>query len=142
MPYKDPAKRKASRRRYQKTPKGRSAQRKYRQSAKGKARAARDYAAHRPARLENTKKNWRRRNGVPEPTRPAPGRCELCGNPPPGRQGLHADHDHATGMFRGWLCLLCNHLLGRLGDQIALVNEWHTRITAYLQRVDDAWFDT
>jgi hypothetical protein len=29
------------------------------------------------------------------------------------------DHDHQTGMFRGWVCTECNKALGLLGDTIA-----------------------
>lgn len=42
------------------------------------------------------------------------GRCAICGVetphfPPPGpRLGPNEDHDHATGMIRGWLCRGCN----------------------------------
>jgi hypothetical protein len=42
--------------------------------------------------------------------------CEACGSPPVARQVLDADHDHTTGEFRGYLCMVCNKLLGRLGD--------------------------
>ncbi len=41
---------------------------------------------------------------LPKATRPRPEFCELCGQKPPvGRKILHLDHDHKTGLFRGWL---------------------------------------
>lgn len=36
--------------------------------------------------------------------------CELCGNVPKSR-GLHEDHDHKTGLHRGWLCARCNRVM-------------------------------
>jgi len=42
------------------------------------------------------------------------GRCECCGKVPNGRPGLSADHDHASGRFRGWICYACNNLVGTL----------------------------
>lgn len=29
---------------------------------------------------------------------------------------MQLDHDHETGMFRGWLCHRCNTGIGSLGD--------------------------
>ena len=47
------------------------------------------------------------------PNRPMPDVCESCGGPPSGKFSVfHADHDHATGAFRGWLCAPCNLALG------------------------------
>lgn len=40
------------------------------------------------------------------------GLCALCRK----RPATHIDHDHATGQFRGLLCLQCNSALGVLGD--------------------------
>jgi hypothetical protein len=40
----------------------------------------------------------------------------MCGGPPNGHGGLHFDHCHETGLFRGWLCSKCNSGLGLLGD--------------------------
>ena len=39
------------------------------------------------------------------PPRPADGRCQYCEN---GNGPLCLDHDHETGVFRGWLCHPCN----------------------------------
>lgn len=42
--------------------------------------------------------------------------CQLCGKPD---AHLNMDHDHLTGVFRGYLCRNCNMGLGKLGDTIA-----------------------
>ena len=48
-----------------------------------------------------------------------PDTCELCGGPPDGRWGtLSCDHDHPTGVLRGWLCSTCNMAIGCLGDDL------------------------
>lgn len=60
--------------------------------------------------------DWKR-YGLPEPTRPEPAHCELCGQTQKGH--LHLDHDHSTGHFRGWLCRRCNLGLGMLGDTLS-----------------------
>jgi len=42
------------------------------------------------------------------------GRCAICGR----RTGrLIEDHDHETGLFRGWLCRACNTCEGYAGDR-------------------------
>jgi hypothetical protein len=80
-------------------------------------------------RPEQRRTYTRRYNGLPEPTRPCPETCEGCGRLP-GRRGLHLDHDHETGAFRGWLCGKCNPALGLLGDN----KEGVLKILAYLDR--------
>ena len=45
--------------------------------------------------------------------RPRPTECEVCGGT---SGGIHFDHDHVTGEFRGWLCGNCNTALGLLKD--------------------------
>ena len=45
------------------------------------------------------------------------GQCALC-----KRDALVVwDHDHATGAFRGWLCIHCNMGLGRFRDDSVLL---------------------
>jgi hypothetical protein len=61
--------------------------------------------------------------------RPKPSVCECCGRAP-GVRGLHFDHDHETGLFRGWICFRCNTAIGKLGDTL----EGARRAVAYLER--------
>jgi hypothetical protein len=86
--------------------------------AKEGARSTRWYAAN----LEKARAAARRRRGMPEPTRLAPPCCELCGRPP-GAKALAADHDHTTGLFRGWICGGCNRGIGLLQDNAALIHK-------------------
>jgi hypothetical protein len=45
------------------------------------------------------------------------GKCFACGVPEDEcSEKLHLDHDHETGVFRGWLCKGCNMALGHLRD--------------------------
>lgn len=63
--------------------------------------------------------------------RPRPEVCELCGEKPKKtdkRHGIHFDHSHATGKFRGWLCYRCNHVLGQVADKADLLR----KLAAYL----------
>ena len=50
--------------------------------------------------------------------RPSPSGCEVC-HQEYGR--LDFDHDHETGMFRGWLCRRCNLMLGYAKDSPSLL---------------------
>jgi hypothetical protein len=101
-------------------------------------------------RKENPDKNrewnakWRKENserlrmyihnlrGLPEPTRPDPGKCECCGGTNKNGHTLALDHDHITGTFRGWLCHRCNLGIGKLGDTLYGV----TQAVKYLMRAD------
>ena len=65
----------------------------------------------------------RRSKGYPEPTRPEPTVCELCGYPSVDGKALHLDHCHATGVFRGWLCTNCNRGLGHFRDNPELLRK-------------------
>ena len=46
---------------------------------------------------------------------PKPTFCDCCNQP---TTHLVLDHDHTTGLFRGWLCRNCNQGIGKLGDNI------------------------
>jgi hypothetical protein len=73
--------------------------------------------------------HWRKARKYPEPTRPKPATCELCGRAPKAH-GLCLDHDHMTNQFRGWLCSPCNRAIGALGDGV----EGLMRAVRYLQK--------
>jgi hypothetical protein len=66
--------------------------------------------------------------GYPEPTRAMPEVCECCGKQ--HKRTLCLDHCHETHKFRGWLCINCNSILGRLGDDI----EGARKLVSYLER--------
>jgi hypothetical protein len=48
------------------------------------------------------------------------GGCAICGRRP-RKAALHVDHDHATGMIRGLLCVGCNNALGQFHDDPTLL---------------------
>lgn len=70
-------------------------------------------------KVQASKRRQRRRERgqINEPTRPMPLICECCLGPPQ-KHGLVEDHDHSTGLFRGWLCGNCNSAIGKLGDNL------------------------
>ena len=77
--------------------------------------------------MKDEKRYRWRANGI-NPTRPTPPTCENCGKAT--KATLNADHDHETGIFRGWLCPACNRGLGLIGDNANAVR----RLLAYLER--------
>lgn len=52
------------------------------------------------------------------------GPCEICGKQ---TEKLRFDHDHATGLFRGWLCHKCN-----IGLHYVESPDWLGKAQAYL----------
>ena len=77
------------------------------------------------ARTRAYQRRWARRGlGIVDPTdETRNGACPVC-----GREGrLDMDHDHATGLVRGWLCGNCNRGLGLIGD----TREAAQRLVAY-----------
>lgn len=55
------------------------------------------------------------------------GYCAMCGTKENERR-LHMDHDHATGMFRWWLCGKCNSMIGFSGDSPELLEKAATEL--------------
>lgn len=82
------------------------------------------WRAANPDKYRAATRKWR---GLPEPTRPCPDRCEICGRIT--KYSLHIDHDHVAGKFCGWLCKTCNQGLGQLLEDIDLLK----RAIEYLQ---------
>jgi len=62
--------------------------------------------------------------------RPRPEVCDACGGPPDPKRGMHFDHCHKHGHFRGWLCRECNLALGNVRDDPARL----LKLVAYLKR--------
>ena len=66
-----------------------------------------------------------RRLGLPDAAARV-GPCELCGRV----ESRSWDHDHKSGLFRGWLCSRCNLVLGRVeddGELLAAMSEYVSR---------------
>ena len=55
-----------------------------------------------------------------------PDYCEVCGD----EGKICWDHDHATGLFRGWLCNRCNRTLGFVYDNPEVLR----KLAEYLER--------
>ena len=99
MPYRDPEKLDAYRAKYSKSDKARETR-----------------------RIVN-----RRRSGAVNPSGARMvGPCQICGRE---SDPLQYDHDHKTGVFRGWLCRGCNTGLGAFLDSPALL----ARAAQYLE---------
>lgn len=86
-----------------------------------------------PAYLEKKEKRLTRRRenelGIKDATGIQPaGNCESCGN---YFEKLTCDHDHKTGVIRGWLCRRCNLGIGALGDTVEGVE----KAVIYLKKV-------
>ncbi len=78
---------------------------------------------------DNSKsRNWKggvspqnKRKNAP---RPMPEKCEVCNRDKKvSTKGLHYDHCHKTGKFRGWLCFKCNVALGMVGDSVDILEK-------------------
>ena len=65
--------------------------------------------------------------------RPRPEVCDACGGPPDSNKGMHFDHCHRHGHFRGWLCRGCNLVLGYVKDDPDRLR----KLIAYLKRTKE-----
>ena len=55
--------------------------------------------------LTNNNNNAKYLGFNPDDVTQKPDSCECCGMK---KISLHRDHNHQTGRFRGWLCVICN----------------------------------
>ena len=79
---------------------------------------------------QKTRANHRRRQGMtglPETEAQIGDPCDCCTQPM--KSTPHADHDHATGAWRGWVCRRCNIRLAAVDDA-----NWMQRATEYKRR--------
>jgi hypothetical protein len=61
-------------------------------------------------------------------------KCAICGIPDAEcYNGLHLDHNHRTGQIRGFLCLGCNHAIGKMGDNPTLLYKAAEYLEKYQQ---------
>ena len=58
--------------------------------------------------------------------RDKPQRCEVCNF----RGRICFDHCHKTGKFRGWICILCNLVLGAVRDDPEILK----KLIVYLEK--------
>jgi Recombination endonuclease VII len=125
MPFNTPAKQKAW-------------QKKYRASEAGRKKVR---EANSRWRIKNKpyhnkfNKAWKKAQGknyyreklrytIYKPTRKEPLNCEACGVPFASmKKGSQCDHDHATNLFRGWLCVNCNVALGYAKDSRVILQK-------------------
>jgi len=79
--------------------------------------------SHKGKYIGSKNNNWKGGISIRKPTRPKPEQCEICGAfGNDFKKGLHFDHNHQTGEFRGWICLRCNFALGMVKDSKDLLN--------------------
>ena len=63
------------------------------------------------------------------------GKCAICGvHQSDHKHSLHADHEHATGLFRGLLCFQCNSAVGNVKENISIVVRLGEYLTAHPRR--------
>lgn len=60
--------------------------------------------------------------------RKRPENCEICNL----KGKVMFDHDHKTGKFRGWICMKCNTVLGKVNDDKNLLQS----LILYLDKVE------
>lgn len=87
-----------------------------------------------------SRKNRQYHNGPVERIwgRPRPTACEICGGDNSGRI-MRADHDHATGAPRLFLCQTCNTLEGHIKTQwprLTMLLAYHLWLEGYRGRLN------
>ena len=86
------------------------------------------YAKNKHRRYKYNKKWWKNKIKEMEKLmgRPRPVKCEICNQK---TDKIVFDHCHKTGKPRGWICDRCNVVLGRVNDNIKLLQD----LIKYLQ---------
>ena len=74
--------------------------------------------------------DYHQRRQEAEAGRPRPKICEICGN---DKRPIAFDHCHRRGVFRGWICVDCNVVLGLVNDDTDRL----LKLIAYLERTKD-----
>lgn len=98
----------------------------YKSSVRDRARTRKWQEDNRERYRAYIRRYGRVKSGVKDATgEEKTGPCEICGR----IKKLHFDHDHATGLHRGWLCPVCN---GRLG----WLEKHKLQIESYLGKSD------
>ena len=69
-------------------------------------------------------------NAIHKLAPPKPNTCDCCSVED---KTLILDHDHYSGVFRGWLCYKCNSGIGALGDTV----DGLSLAIAYLRKQDE-----
>lgn len=76
---------------------------------------------NRKRRYEYNKQWWKNKVKEMEALagRKRPEVCEICGQ----KDTIVFDHCHRNGHFRGWICKRCNTVLGKVNDNIDLLQK-------------------
>jgi len=126
MAFKDPAKKKAYLKKHHKENGDKIRTRSRTYYANNKKKVAAYQIAYKKRHAEKLK-NYYKEVIVPKlykPTRKEPSNCEACGIPFTSmKKGAYCDHDHNTGLFRGWLCANCNWALGNAKDSRVILQK-------------------
>lgn len=102
-----------------------------RYNAKPEAKAkARDRARRYRQQNPNLYRNYKVALQEAEAGRPKTDYCEICGNT---EQRIMFDHCHQRGVFRGWICINCNSILGYANDD----PDHLRKVIAYIERTKD-----
>lgn len=70
-----------------------------------------DYQSKKSEYYQRSRKNLKARLEI-SAGREKPDSCEVCGT----KGTICWDHNHETGLFRGWICVNCNVALGLVKD--------------------------
>ena len=89
--------------------------------ADAKERSRKWYRENKERRYEMNRIWWKNEIARREKIagRKRPDMCEICST----KGKVMFDHDHKTGKFRGWICMKCNTILGKVDDSKELLRK-------------------